>query len=44
MFWFFDHKSGRVLTPWPGVESPTPALEGEAVATGPPGKSEGLLY
>ena len=41
-FWFFSfgHKScGLLAPPQPGIEPAPPALEGEVVITGPPGKS-----
>ena len=36
---FFDHEACGILAPWPGIEPSTPALEGEALTTGPPPKS-----
>ena len=39
MFWFFSHEACGVLAPRPGVEPTRPALEGEVLTTGPPGKS-----
>ena len=41
MFWgvFFGHKACGILDPQPGMEPPSPALEGEVLTTGPPGKS-----
>ena len=38
-FGFFGHKACRILAPQPGIESAPPALEGEVLTTGPPGKS-----
>ena len=31
-----------ILVPWPGIEPTSPALEGEFLTTGPPGKSQEL--
>ena len=39
MFWFFGHKACGILAPWPGIKPTPPALEGEVLTTGPPGKS-----
>ena len=39
MFWFFGHKACGILAPRPGIESTPPALEGEVLVTGLPGKS-----
>ena len=39
MFSFFSHKACRILSPWPGIEPAPPALEGEVLTTGLPGKS-----
>ena len=39
MLWFFGPKARGVLAPRPGVEPAQPALEGEILTTGPPGKS-----
>ena len=39
MFWFFDCEVCGILAPQPGVEPTPPALEGEDLTTGPPGKS-----
>ena len=43
MFWFFGHEACGVLTPQPGMEPTSPATDGEALTTGPPGKSLILL-
>ena len=43
MFWFFDHKACGILAPWPGIEPALPALEGEVLTTGPPGKYQELI-
>ena len=37
---FFGHKGCGILTPGPGIKPSSPALEGEFLATGPPGKSQ----
>ena len=39
MFWFFGHEACGILAPWTGIEPAPPALEGEVLTTGPPGKS-----
>ena len=39
MFWFFGRKACGILAPQPGIEPTPPALEGEVLTTGPPGKS-----
>ena len=38
-FWCFGCKSCGILTPQPGTELTPPALEGEVLITGPPGRS-----
>ena len=43
MFWFFGLKSCGNLAPQPGIEPAPPALEGEVLLTGPPGKSLTLI-
>ena len=40
MFWFFGHEACGILAPQPGTELARPALEGEVLTIGPPGKSE----
>ena len=35
----FGHEAGGILPPQPGLEPAPPALEGEVLTTGPPGKS-----
>ena len=35
---FFGNKWCGILTPWPGIKPTPPALEGEVLTTGPPGK------
>ena len=42
-FMFFGHKACRILASWPGIESVPPALNGEFLNTGPPGKPLHLL-
>ena len=37
MFWCFGQETWNVLAPWPGIEPP--AVEGEILSSGPPGKS-----
>ena len=39
MFCFFDPKACGTLAPQPGIEPTTPAVEGEVLTTGLPGKS-----
>ena len=39
MFWLFGHQACGILAPRPGIEPSPPALEGEVLTTGPPGKS-----
>ena len=39
MFCFFGPEACGILAPWPGIEHSPPALEGEVLATGPPGMS-----
>ena len=39
MFWFFGREACGILAPRPGIEPAPPALEGEVLTTGPPGKS-----
>ena len=40
MFWFSGHGGCGILAPQPGIEPIPPALEGEVLTTGPPGKSQ----
>ena len=42
MFWFFGREECGILVPRSGIELTPPALEGEVLTTGPPGKS--LLF
>ena len=39
MLWLTDHKACGILASQPGIEPTHPALEGEILTTGPPGKS-----
>ena len=39
MFCFFGHKAYGILALWSGIKPAPPALEGEVLTTGPPGKS-----
>ena len=39
MFWFFGREACGILAPQPGIELAPPALEGEVLTTGLPGKS-----
>ena len=41
MSWFFGPEACGLLVPRLGIEPPPPALEGEVLTTGPPGKSQG---
>ena len=43
MFWFFGSEARGTLVPWPGIERTSPALEGEVLTAGVPGKFP-LLY
>ena len=38
MFRFFVSEACDILAPQPGIEPAPPALEGEVLTTGPPGK------
>ena len=44
MFWVFDHEACRISAPQPAIEPTTPALEGEVLTTGLPGKSLEMIY
>ena len=39
MFWFLSHEACGIPAPRPGMEPTPPALEGEVLTTGPPGKA-----
>ena len=43
MFWLFGLKACEILAPGPGIEPAPPALEGEVLTTGLPGKSPFFL-
>ena len=43
MFWFFGHKACGILAPRLGIEPAPPALEGEVLTTGSPGKSHDIF-
>ena len=43
MFWFFGCEARGISAPRPGIEPVPPALEGEVLTTGPPGKSWYIL-
>ena len=38
MFWCFGHEACGILAPRPGIEPALPAVEGEVLTTGLPGK------
>ena len=40
MLWIFGPEACEILAPWPRIEPALPALEGEVLTTGPPGKSQ----
>ena len=40
MSWVFGPEARGILALQPGIKPTTPALEGEAVSSGPPGKSQ----
>ena len=42
-FGFFGQEACGILAPQPEIEPAPPALEGEVLTTGPPGKSQDLL-
>ena len=43
MFWFFSPEACVILVPRPGIQPTPPALEGEVLTTGVPGKSCSLV-
>ena len=43
MFWFFGQEAQGILDPHPGVEHALPALKGEVLTTGLPGKFQGVI-
>ena len=44
MFWFFGPEARGILAPLPGIEPTPPALEGEVLTTGQPGKSQSIFF
>ena len=44
MLWYFGHQAYRILAPQLGIEPTPPALEGEVLITGPPGKSLHMAF
>ena len=44
MFWVFGHEACGISAPRPGIEPIPPALEGEVLTTGPPGKSQESVF
>ena len=44
MFWIFDQEVYWILAPRPGIEPAPPALQGEVLTTGPPGKSPSSFW
>ena len=44
MFWFFGHKARGILALWSGIKPTPPALEGEVLTTGLPGKSLKAIF
>ena len=44
MPWFLGGEACGILAPQPGIKPSPPALEGEVLTTGPPGKSLGMIY
>ena len=42
-FWFFRREACEILALRPGIEPAPPALEGEVLTTGLPGKSQTFL-
>ena len=44
MFWFFGLETCGILAPRPEIEPAPPALEGEVLTTGLPGKSQVLFF
>ena len=39
MFWFFGLQAYGISAPGPRIKPTSPALEGDVLTTGPPGKS-----
>ena len=44
MFWFFGQEACRILAPLPGIKLVPPALNGEVLTTGLPGRSPGRNF
>ena len=44
MFWFFGQEACEILTPQPGVELTTSALEGKVLNTGLPGEVHQIFF
>ena len=44
MFWFFGRQACGILATRPGIQPATPAVEGEVLTSGPPGKSLGCNF
>ena len=44
MLWFFGQEVCEILTPQPRIKPAPPALEGEALTSGPLGKSHVSLF
>ena len=43
-FGFFGHEACGILASQPGIKPAPPALEGEVLTTGLPGKSPGFIF
>ena len=43
-FWSFGHEESGILASQPGIESASPALEGDVLTAGPPGKSHSNIF
>ena len=44
MFWIFGREAYGISAPQPGIEPAPPALEGEVLTIGPPGKSQEDIF
>ena len=44
MYWLFGWKTCEIVAPGPGIKQTQPALKGEVLAAGPPGKSLSKLF
>ena len=40
----FSYKACGMLSPWPGTEPASPAMEGEVLNSGPPGQSLSVIF